>query len=521
MSAIVVIGGGLNGLVAAAALAKRQRKVVLLEQHETVGGAAITAEIAHGFRAPVWSHALGPVHPDVIRALRLDRAPIEWITSNPPLTVLGPERRMVVFHRDPVLTAGSINQVSGADAGRWQPFVQTMQRVAAVAGAMQRATPPSLDETGRRDWWALLRAGRHARRLGTRDTMRLARWVPMPIGDFLDEWFETPLVQTAVATRALFGNLAGPRSPGTTAMYLQRLGEDGSPVGGGVTARGGPGAVTQAIATIVSRAGAEVRTSARATKIVVRDGRVAAVVLEGGEEIPATTVVSAIDPKRTLIDLIDPGDLGAAVRERAQHIRARGVTAKINLALGGPPLFPALDVDPLPLRGRLLIADDLAYLERAFDAAKYGEISGAPWLELTVPTMSDPSLAVEGQHVMSIYAHFAPRHLRGVAWADRRDALYRAVLSVLEPHAPQLESLILGRQILTPEDLETQLGASGGHIFHGDSALDQTWIARPLLGWAQYRAPVAGLFFASAGAHPGGGLTGLPGLLAAKAVDRT
>jgi phytoene dehydrogenase-like protein len=395
-----------------------------------------------------------------------------------------------------------------------------MSKVALVTGAIARATPPTLDDGGSRDWWSLLRASRHVRKLGRRDTARLARWVPMSIADFLDEWFETPLVQTAIAARAIFGNLAGPRSPGTTAAYLQRLGEDGSPTGGGVTARGGPGAVTQAIATQAARAGVEIRTGARVSRILVRDGRVSGVALDTGDEIHATSVVAAIDPKRALLDLVDPGDLPASIRERAQHIRARGVTAKINLALSGPPHVPALDVDPLPLRGRLLIADDLAYLERAFDAAKYGEISGAPWLEVLVPTMSDGSLTVEGQHVMSIYAHFAPRELRGAAWSDRRDALYRAVMSVLEPHAPHLESLIVGRQILTPEDLERDLGASGGHIFHGETALDQSWLARPLLGWAQYRAPLPGLYFASAGTHPGGGLTGLSGLLAARAIER-
>jgi phytoene dehydrogenase-like protein len=230
--------------------------------------------------------------------------------------------------------------------------------------------------------------------------------------------------------------------------------------------------------------------------------------------------VSAIDPKQTFANLVDPVELPATFRERASRLRARGVLAKINLALSGPPVLPEFVADPLPLRGRLLIAPDVAYLERAFDATKYGQVSVEPWLEVLVPTMTDSSLSDEG-HVMSVYAHCAPRHLRGTSWADQKEPLYQSVLRALEPHMPGLASLIVEREILTPEDLERQWGTSGGHIFHGESALDQSWVARPLLGWSQYRTPIAGLYLASAGTHPGGGLTGLPGLLAAKAVDRS
>jgi phytoene dehydrogenase-like protein len=529
MSRVVVIGGGFNGLVAAAWLARRKHKPVVLEQADTVGGAATTAEIAPGFRTPELSHAMGPVHPDVIKALGLDRAPVEWITPNPSLTVLGRDRRTLVFHRDPVLTAGSINQLSGNDAARWREFLQTTHRLASVVGTLNRLAPPPLGggSSGNStragvgtDWWQLLRVGHRARRLGSRDLARLARWLPMPVADLASEWFEMDLLQSALAARALFGNFAGPRSAGTAAVLLQRMAEDPMPVGSGVTARGGPGAVSAAVATIAERAGASIRTSTRVDRVLVRDGRVRGVVLAGGEEIDATAVVSAIDPRRTLLDLIDPEDLDSTVRDRAQRIRARGVTAKINLALSGLPAFDALESDAVPLRGRLLIADDLDYLERAFDAAKYGDVSEAPWLELTLPSVTDPSLAADGHHVLSIYAHFAPRRLRHAGWPAAADTLYRAVMRALEPHVRGLESLVIARQVLTPEDLERRLGASNGHVFHGEPALDQSWIARPLLGWGRYQGPIGGLFFASAGTHPGGGLTGLSGLLAGKTVDR-
>jgi phytoene dehydrogenase-like protein len=520
MSDVVVIGGGVNGLVAGAWLAQRKRRTIIVEQHDMVGGAAVTAPLGDGCFAPALSHALGPLHPSVARALRLDRAHLDVITPDPSLTVLGRDGAMIVFHRDPVLTAGSIHQVSPGDAARWREFRQTTQRIASVVASLQQQAPPAIDGKPSRELWPLLGVGRRARKLGGRDLARLTRWLPMAVADLAAEFFESDLVQAAIASRAVFGHFAGPWSAGTGAMLLQRLAEDPMPVGSGVTMRGGPGVLTQALANRAKERGAQVRTGARVTGIAVEHGRATGVVLENGETIEARAIVAAIDPKRTLIGLIDPGDLAPTVLERAHNYRTRGVTAKINLVLSSAPVFTALHGDPVPLRGRLLIADDIDYVERAFDAAKYGELSPAPWLEVSVPTTADASLAPDGSHVMSIYVHYAPRNLRGAVWADRRDALYATVMRVLHAHAPGLDALVIAREILTPEDLERRLGASGGHIFHGEQTLDQTWIARPWLGWSQYQGPLPGLFFASAGTHPGGGLTGLSGLLAGRAVDR-
>jgi len=516
---VIVIGGGLNGLVAGAWLAQRRLSTVIVDQRPDVGGAAASGEIADGFRAPTLAHALGPLDPRVIRALHLDRAGIDFIMPDPALTTLGPDGRALVFHRDPVLTAASINQLSAGDASRWREFLHTTQRIAGVIAALAQQTPPSIDDVKTRDWWPLLGVGQKARALGRRDLARLARWLPMAVADLAGEWFETDLLLAALCARAVFGNFAGPWSSGTGAMLLQRLAEDPLPVGGGMTARGGPGAVAQAIVTIAGKAGAQVLPGIRVTRVLVRDGRATGVELDNGQTIEARSVVAAIDPRKAMLDLVEPSELPVRFRERIGHIRARGVTAKINLALSGPPVLPALAGDPVPLRGRLLVAPDVDYVERAFDAAKYGQLSPAPWLEVAVPSVLDPALAPDGRHVMSIYVHFAPRQLRGADWNDQRDALYRATLGVLEPHAPGLERRVVGRQILTPEDLERELGASGGHIFHGEPTLDQSWIARPLLGWSQHRTPVRGLFLASAGTHPGGGLTGLSGWLAARAVE--
>jgi phytoene dehydrogenase-like protein len=427
---------------------------------------------------------------------------------------------VIVFHRDAVLTAGSIHQVAPADSARWQDFVHDAHRLAAIITEINRRPPPSLDGPAAHEWWHLLGHGRRLRALGARDLARLARWVPMPIADLVGECFDHELLRAAVASRALFGNFAGPRSAGTGAMFLQRLAEDPVPVGGGATVRGGPGALTQALAELARRAGATLTTGARVTRLLVRQGRVTGVALESGAEIAAQAVVSAVDPRQTFLNLTDPADLPPSFLERVRHYRARGVTAKINLALSDLPVFRALGGDAVPLRGRLLIAPGLDYLERAFDAAKYGEVSEHPWLELSVPSVTDPTLAPAGQHVLSVVAHFAPFDLRGRSWADAREPLYQSVMRVLVEHAPDLDRLVTARQVITPEDLERVWGLSGGHIFHGELALDQLWVARPLLGWAQYRTPLPGLYLAGAGTHPGGGLTGLPGLLAAGEVER-
>ncbi len=507
--------------MAAARLARHKRSVAVIDQRPEIGGAAATAEFAPGFRAPILSHALGPIDAHVVRALRLDHAGLEFLKPDPPLTSLGVEGHALAFHHDPVLTAASIHQISHGDASRWRTFVQTADRISAVLAAIDRQVLPSIDDLGPRDWWPLLGVGRRMRALGKTDLARLARWLPMAVADLSAEFFESDAVRAAICARAVFGNFVGPWSAGTGAMLLQALAADPFPVGSGVTVKGGPGAVSQALGAIAEKAGAHVTTGKRVVRIVIREGRASGVVLEDGQSLEARAVIVAGDPKRALLELVDPVELPVRFRQRMARVRARGVTAKINLALSGRPVFPAIGDDPMALRGRLLIAPDVDYIERAFDAAKYGEISREPWLELAVPTVLDPGLAPEGGHVLSIYAHYAPRQLRGADWASARETLYRSVLHVLEAHTRGLEPLIVGRQIITPEDLERDWGASGGHIFHGEPTLDQAFIARPQLGWARHATPVANLFLASAGVHPGGGLTGLPGWLAAQTVEQT
>ena len=517
---VIVIGAGLNGLVAAATLGKQKLSVALLEQEPQVGGAAITTEFAPGFRAPTLSHSLGPLSRDVTRALGLDRAGVELITPTTALTTLGTDGRAMVFHRDGVLTSASIHTFSAADAGNWIDFKQSVQRAASLMAKLDRHAPMSIDGPGRRDFWHVLDLGRHARALGRRNLANLARWMPMPVGDLVSEFFETDLLRAAIAAHAIYGNPAGPRSAGTGAMLLGRVAADSIPVGSGVTARGGPGALTAAVARVAAQHKVSVLKNARVSRVLIEDGRATGVVLDNGDAMQARAVVSAISPKATLTGLVPSTELAPTYLERARHIRARGVTAKINLALDALPPFVALTGDPMPLGGRILIGPDLDYLERAYDATKYGAISDRPWLEISIPTVNDPSLAPVGCHVMSIVVHFAPRHLRNRTWADAREKLAASVMQVLEPHVPSLSRHIVGRELLTPEDLERRWGIADGNIFHAESTLDQTWLARPFLGWAEYRTPITALYLASAGTHPGGGLTGLPGWLAAQTVAR-
>lgn len=515
MTDVIIIGGGLNGLVAANILARKKFSVLVLDRQDQVGGAAVTSTSAAGYRSATLSHALGPISRDVVRTLRLDRAGIEFITPDPVLTTFGTRDDVVTFHRDRILTAASIERVSASDAGAWQGFVQTMQRLALVFAEINRHPAPSIDAPASADLWRLLQVGRRARALGSRELARLGRYVPMCVADLVAEWFESDLVQAAVAARAIFGHPMGPWSAGTGALLLQRMAEDPMPVGGGVTVKGGPGALTSALATMAVGAGVTIRTDAQVVRVITHGGVTTGVALASGEEVLAHTVVATVDPKQLFLSLVDAGDLPPTFRQRVRQIRARGVTAKINLSLSGQPVFDALHGDDLPLRGRLLFGPSIDVLERAHDATKYGQMAAAPWVELSVPTINDNSLAPPGGHSVSMYVHGVPHDVQ-----ITRDEVLARALAVLAPHAPDLESQIVEQEVFTPADLESRWGYTGGHIFHGESTLDQWWVSRPLLGWAHhYASPVEGLFLGGAGTHPGGGLTGQSGLNAARVIS--
>jgi phytoene dehydrogenase-like protein len=335
----------------------------------------------------------------------------------------------------------------------------------------------------------------------------------MPIADLVHEWFEHELVRATIAAPALTGTMFGPRSAGSSLMLLMRDAHRQLAGGAALRVKGGPGAATRALAAAAHAAGADIRTSTPVERIVVRENAVRAVVA-AGRVLDADVVVSGADPKTTFLRLIEPSELSPDFAAKMQHYRAAGTVAKVNLALSS---LPAFGCAPDALDGRIQIGPDLDYLERAFDHAKYGEFSSEPWLELTIPSLLDDSLTPAGAHVASVYVHYAPRALRA-DWTVARDALLANVLNVLERYAPGLRSQVVAAQVITPLDLERDYGLSGGHIFHGELALDQLFTMRPLLGWARYRTPVRGLYLCGAGTHPGYGVSGLSGLNAAREI---
>ena len=366
--------------------------------------------------------------------------------------------------------------------------------------------------------WDLLKTGRRFRALGRSDSFRLLRWMPMPAADLVAEWFSADLLQAAVAARGIFGVAQGPWSAGTGAALLLNAAVDPSPGGSSVTVKGGPGALARAMADAATEAGAEIRTGTSVAQVMVRDGRASGVVLDDGREIGARAVISNVDPKRTFLGLVDPVELDPSFLVRIRNYRCPGTTAKVNLALSALPTFTGVSNSSL-LRGRTLVAPGIDYLERAFDSSKYGEISSDPYLDFTLPTLNDPSLAPAGAHVMSIYIQYAPYTLAGGrSWSDAADDLGRTVFRTLAQYAPGIAPLVVAQQVITPRDLESTYGMTGGHILHGEPSLDQLFMTRPVLGCSQYRTPIAGLYLCGAGTHQGGGITAGSGQNAAREI---
>lgn len=516
----IVIGAGPNGLAAAALLAKGGLKPIVLERREKVGGAAVTEEFHPGFKGSTVAHTAGPLRPSLVSALELHRHGLEWIEPEPRVFAPHPDGRGLCLYGDPSRTASELGRFSPKDAARYAEFHASLGRLAAVLSRLLELTPPDVERLDLRDLFPLAGFGWALRRLGREDGQDLLRWGPMAVADYAQEWFETPLMAAVVAARGIHGMLAGPWSAGTTAnLLLAAARGDGNGAGSTVLVKGGLGSLTAALASAARGFGAVIRTGAAVERLQLRAGRVAGVVLAGGEEIEARAVVSAVDPQQTLLRLLDPMALDPEDVQRVRNLRANGMASKVNLALSGLPRFAAAP-DAAALRGRIHIGPEIDALERAFDRAKYGGISERPYLDITIPTLSDPSLAPAGQHVMSIYAQYTPYRLKTGSWPERAGEVADAVLATLEEYAPGIGGLVVGRQVLTPWHLETSYGTTGGHPAHGEPSLDQLFLARPLLGFGRYRTPVSGLYLCSAGTHPGGGVTGGPGANAAREILR-
>ena len=513
---VVIIGGGHNGLTTGFYLARAGHHVTVLERRPVVGGCAVTEEFANGFRAPL-AHTLGPIRSSVARDMGL-ASRVPFVRPDPRLLALSPEGPSLAFSSDVARTAEAIRAFSAKDADAYPDFAATLQRLGGFLSGLLEMIPPSIDEPSRAEMWELLKVGKRFRSLGRKDSFRLLRWGPMAAADLVAEWFETDLVQGAVATRAVFGTSQGPWSAGTGAVLLLNAAFDPAPGGSSMTVKGGAGALSAAIAEAARSAGVQIRLNAPVARVLVRDGKTHGVVLEDGTEMPATIVVSNADPRRTFLHLLDPVDLDPAFLTKVRNYRARGTVAKAHLAVSALPPFLG-STNPGDWHGRILIAPSVDYLERAFDASKYGELPEEPYLEIAVPTLVDPSLAPAGKHVLSVHVQFVPYSLSGNATLhDAREKLASTVLRTLERYAPGIRATVEAMEVLMPVDLEDVYGVSGGHIYHGELALDQLFTMRPILGWAQYRTPIEGLFLCGAGTHPGGGVTAASGQNAANAI---
>ena len=521
---VVIIGGGHNGLVTAFYLAKAGFRPLVLERRAQPGGAAITEEFHPGFRCSTLAHSAGPLRPDIVCDMELEKHGLKLIKSEVGVSALSPDGRALVLYDDTTKAAQEIAKFSQKDAAKYSEFQASLEKIGKVIAEALATAPPNIDDPSKGDLWAMLKTGRAIRNLGKKDMYRLLRWGPMAVADLVAEFFETELLRATVAARGIFGTFLGPWSAGSSLVLLIRAAGDASPAGSANFAAGGAGAITQAMAASAKAAGVEIRSNAEVAEVRVKDGAATGVVLSSGEEIAARAVISNTDPKRTLLKLVDPTHLSPDFVMKLQHYRTPGTVAKVNLALSALPEFKnagaGAPLDPGALSGRIHIGPEIDYLERAFDESKYGEFSKHPYLEVTIPSLSDPSLAPPGKHVMSIYMQYAPYKLKNGDWETSRSSLGETVVKTLAQYAPNLPELVMDGQIITPKDLEETYGLTGGHIFHGELALDQFFTMRPLLDWARYKTPIRNLYLCGSGTHPGAGLTGGSGANAAKEIAK-
>ena len=518
----VVIGGGHNALVTAAYLAKAGQRTLVLEQRDRLGGAADTAELG-GVRIPRLAHTVGRLRPSVVSDLDLRAHGLQLAAPDVRVFAPQPDGRAVTLWTDQARTVDGLASWSPRDAAAYPDFDRLVRTLGRFLAEIAGQTPPDIKAPGLGDAIAGLKLGRTFRGLGKRDGHTILRVLPMAVADFVAEAFETDALRASIAWRGVLYTSMGPWSAGTTAVLLgDSAGNDGGAAGQTVFAIGGPGALSDALGGAARAAGAEIRCRAEVTAVTSRDGEVTGVRLATGEEIEARSVVSGLDPKRTLGGLCDPVAIGPSMLWRTANYRTPGVVTKLNLVLDRLPRFAAAGGnDEQLLRGRIVIASGIHAIERAHDAAKYGRISDPPVLEATIPSLVDPSLvqgAAEGTHVMSVIAQYMPYALRDSSWDEQREAAGDALVAVLEAHAPGLAGSIRAREVLSPIDLEREYGLTGGHPLHGEPGLDQFFLWRPFLGHARYRLPLGGLYLAASGAHPGGGITGQPGQNAAREI---
>ena len=508
----VVVGAGHNGLVAASYLAKAGLRTLVLERRSRAGGLLATEEIAPGVRAPVAADCVGGLRDDVVRDLGLGSHGFRAI--EPEVVAFAPsaDGPGLTLWRDPVRTAIELRKgTQPRDAEAFVAFDRRVRSLGAFLARVQATEPPDLASPSLADATGGLTLLNGLRHLGRQQLREALRVLPMSVADFVDEAVENEALRGVLGARGVRYAAMGPRSAGTALNLLWDSASGGGAAGRTVFARGGPDSLAEALVAAARSNAATIRCDADVAAIRTRRGSVEGVALASGEEIDARIVVSNADPKQTLLRLVDPAELGPTLGWRVEHIRTPGVVAKVTLVLEGLPTIGGVDGERL--HGRIVVAPSLDDLERAFDDSKYGRISEHPYLEATIPTLSDPSFAPAGTHVVTALFQYAPRRLRDADWDEAaRDRVADGAVRTLEVYAPGIADRIVARHVVTPADLEREYGLSGGHPMHGEHALDQFFAWRPLLGHARYRlAGIGGLYMCGAGTHPGGGVTGGPG----------
>jgi phytoene dehydrogenase-like protein len=520
---VVVIGGGHNGLVAAAYLAKAGLDVLVLERREVLGGAAVTEELWPGYRVSTAAYLISLLQTQVVRELDLRRHGYEVLPKDPPYFSPRLDGQHFFMWRDMGKTVEELARLSRRDAERYPAYEEMLDRVSAFVEPLLLEPPPELPATDPEavaDWARFMGRVNDLPRQTLAEVMRV---FTASVADLLDDWFESEALKAALATDGVIGAAAGPRTPGTAYVLLHhQMGRAAGSRGLWGFARGGTGAVSQAIAAAAREAGAEIRTGAVVERVLVRDGKARGVVLAGGEEIGARIVVSNADPKRTFLGLVGREHLPDDLEAEVDAWKIAGVSFKLNLALGELPSWKALPGTALgpQHKGTMHVAPSIDYIERAWDDAKYGRTSAEPMIEVGIPTAYDPSLAPEGKQIVSLFVQYAPYHLAEGSWETERQRFADRVIATLGEYAPNLPGAIEHQLALAPPDLEARFGLTGGHIFHGELSPGQLFFGRPLVGWSRYATPIDGLYLCGSGTHPGGGVMGASGHNAANVVLR-
>ena len=522
---VVVVGGGHNGLVAAAYLARAGLRTLVLERRHVLGGAAVTEEVFPGFRFSVASYVVSLLRPEIIRDLDLPRHGLEILPLDGTFTPLDGD--YLWRSNDRGRTTRELRRWSRLDAEAYEEYGKLMVDMARFVKPVLSITPPDPGRLDPRQWLGVAGLARRFANLPERLQATFVQLMTMSASDFLDRWFETDPLKATMAASGIIGTFQGVRSPGTAYVLLHHyMGEiDGSFRAWGIP-KGGTGSISEAIASAARGFGAEIRCEAPVARILTGAGRATGVVLESGEEFEAPAVLSSADVRQTMLDLLEPGTLDQDFEREVRRFKFRGSSGKVNLALDALPEFtclPSAETGGEHLRGAISFSPSVDYMERAYDDAKYGRFSRRPYIDMVIPTLVDPAMAPPGKHVMSCFVQYAPYHLAdGAAWDDdMRDSFGEAVVDTIEERAPNIRDVILHRQVLTPLDIERELGMTEGNIFQGELSLEQLFWSRPVPGFARFRTPVRGLWLCGSSSHPGGGIMGAPGRLAALEVLRS